>query len=145
MLLFPQKSKYKKHQKGKSSFKGFESTSFFPKNGFFGLKILKTTRIKSNQIEAARKVIRKRIKKKYRLQPRSNVFPDRVATRKSSGIRMGKGKGNLDYWYATVGEGRVIFELGRLLPKGIAFKALKAASWKFSNGGKVFMKFTNVE
>jgi len=144
MILFPQKTKYKKHQKGKNQFHGKESSYVLPKKGFYGLKLLNTVRIHSNQIEAARKVIRKRIKRKYKQQPYCNVFSDRVATKKSSGIRMGKGKGNLDYWYTTAKKGRILFELYQKIPKSIAFKALRAASLKFSSSCKVITKYNNI-
>lgn len=144
MLLFPQKTKYKKHQKGKNNLRRSDFNYIFPKRGFYGLKVEETIRIKSNQIEAARKVIRKRIKKRYRLLPKTGVFSDRVSTRKSSGIRMGKGKGNLDYWYTTAKAGRILFELSYQLPKGIAFKALKAASRKFASRCKIISKYSNI-
>jgi large subunit ribosomal protein L16 len=144
MLLFPKKTKYKKHQKGKSCLKRVEMRYIFPKRGFFGLKIADTIRVRSNQIEAARKVIRKRIKRRYCLAPYSNIFADRVATRKSSGVRMGKGKGNPAFWYSVACRGLILFELSILLPKAIARKALQAASYKFPAKCKIITKFGNV-
>jgi large subunit ribosomal protein L16 len=141
MLLFPRKTKFKKHQKGFYRFKGLEHGLILPKNGFYGLKLLTTSRIKNTQIEAARKAIRKRIKKKYREQVKINVFTDCVATRKSSGIRMGKGKGNLDYWYSCVKGGKIIFELKKKIPKSVAKKAFMAASFKFSVKSKFIEKY----
>jgi large subunit ribosomal protein L16 len=144
MLLFPAKTKYRKHQKGKSHLKGIESSYVLPKKGFFGLKLLETVRVRSNQIEAARKAISKRVKRKYKQRPLCSVFSDRIATRKSSGIRMGKGKGNLDYWYTPVRKGRILFELRLKVPRVIAFKALRAASKKFSSRCKVLSKYNQI-
>lgn len=144
MILFPSKTKYRKHQKGSNNFKKNEYNYIMPKKGFFGLKILKTIRLKTNQIEAARKAIRKRIKKKYKIKPLLIGFTDRVATRKSSGVRMGKGKGNIDFWYFYAKNGRIIFELNKKIPQGVAYKAFNAAGFKFGASIKFISKFRNI-
>lgn len=144
MILFPKKTKYKKHQKNKRAFSRGENNYILPKKGFFGLKILSTIRLKNNQIEAARKVIRKRIKKKYKIKPLLIGFTDKIATRKSSGVRMGKGKGNLDFWYFFAKKGRIIFELNRRIPKGVISKAFRAAGFKFGSSIKIISKFNNI-
>jgi large subunit ribosomal protein L16 len=144
MILFPSKSKFKKHQKGSTNFDKKEQRYILPKKGFFAIKVLKTERLKSNQIEAARKAIRKRIKKKYKIRPLLIGFSDRVATKKSSGVRMGKGKGNLNFWYFFAKSGRVIFELNKKIPKIIAYKAFRASGFKFGTGIKFICKFKNL-
>jgi large subunit ribosomal protein L16 len=144
MIIFPFKSKFKKHQKGSLSFDKKEQRYILPKKGFFGIKILKSIRLKSNQIEAARKAIRKRIKKKYKVKPLLIGFSDRIATRKSSGVRMGKGKGSLDFWYFFAKSGRIVFELNKKIPKTIAEKAFRAAGFKFSSSIKIISRFKNL-
>ncbi len=144
MILFPSKTKFRKHQKGSKNFSKEEQNYILPKKGFFGIKILRTTRLKSNQIEAARKAIRKRIKKKYKIKPLLIGFTDRVATRKSSGVRMGKGKGNVDFWYFCAKSGRIIFELSKKIPQGVAIKAFNAAGFKFGSSIKFISRFSNI-
>jgi large subunit ribosomal protein L16 len=150
MLLFPspEKTKYKKMHKGgekrQGSFSKIEYGYFIPKKGFYGLKAVEGGKIKSNQLEAARKMIRKKVKRKIKNSLYINVFPQLSRTKKSSGVRMGKGKGNLDYWYVPVKKGQIIFEIKRRIPRGQAHTALKKAMLKFPMKCRVIDKFSEV-
>lgn len=115
MLLFPGKPKFRKSQKQSRRFKGFEVNYSYPKRGFYGLKALGCRRFRSSHIEAVRRYVQRRIKRKMNDKLHVSVFPDMPVTRKSSGIRMGKGKGAVEYWCTTVFTGRVLFELGKSL------------------------------
>src|SRR5277367_4284157 len=113
MVLFPGKMKFKKAQKQSRRFKGKEVRRFYPKQGFFGLKVLSCHRIRSSHLECIRRGIMRRIKKKMSDKLQICIFPDMPVTRKSSGVRMGKGKGGIEYWCTTVFSGRIIFELSK--------------------------------
>jgi large subunit ribosomal protein L16 len=130
MLIFPGKMKFKKYQKQRGRFKGLDVGYSFPKRAFYGLKALGPKRIKANHLEAIRRYIQRRIKKKMREKLQICVFPDLPATRKSSGIRMGKGKGAIEYWCTPVFTGRILFELGKSVNKNEAFWSFSKASVK---------------
>lgn len=93
----------------KPALKGAASAGLSLQNGSCGLKVLENGLIKSEQIEAVSKIIRKRIKKTGKLW--ISVFPTISLTTKSLGVRMGKGKGKHAFWVAPVKEGRLLFEI----------------------------------
>ena len=106
-MLFPNKTKYKKQFKGK--LKGTTSRGSQIIFGKHAIKILETGRLTSNQIEAAEKVIIKKMKKVGFLWTR--VFPDVPVTSKPTENRMGKGKGSLSFWVAKVRKGQILYEI----------------------------------
>ena len=106
MLLQPNKTKYKKLQKGKLSKFNFRSNQL--KFGNMGLKVTKSGTISSRQIEAARQAIVRKLNKKGKLWIR--VFPTIPITKKPTEVRMGKGKGIFSHWSVKVNAGTVIFE-----------------------------------
>lgn len=112
MLLFPAKTKFKKSHKQSRKLCRIDANYDQPTLGFCGLKALKTLRLKSSQILTAKKLILRNLKKniKARVKLRIVCFPDLPVTKKSAGIRMGKGKGNVDFWCFLVRKGRVLFE-----------------------------------
>jgi large subunit ribosomal protein L16 len=132
--------KFKKYQKQERRFKCGDSRYYFPKRGFFGLKVLGPGRIRANHLESIRRYIQRRIKKKMREKLQICVFPDLPVTRKSSGIRMGKGKGAIEYWCTTVFTGRVLFELGRTITNNDAIWSLRRASAKLPVRSKVITR-----
>jgi large subunit ribosomal protein L16 len=77
--------------------------------GEFGLKAVETGRITARQIEAARRVITRQMKRGGKVWIR--VFPDKPITRKPLEVRMGNGKGSVEYWVAQIQPGRVLYEL----------------------------------
>lgn len=103
----PRKTKYKKTRKGKLVKLEFKSNSL--KFGTIGLKAAESGIISSKQIEAARQAIVRKIKRKGKVWIR--IFPDLSITSKPTGIRMGKGKGQIDHWGARVRGGTVLFEV----------------------------------
>src|SRR5580698_7998451 len=106
-MLSPKRSKYRKQHKGRIH--GLSKGGFTLNFGSFGLKALEPERITARQIEAARRAITRAMKRAGRVWIR--VFPDVPVTSKPTEVRMGKGKGAIDYWACRVKPGRVMFEL----------------------------------
>jgi len=128
-MLFPKKVKFRKWQTGRSN-KNKDRVATRGVNldfGSFGLKAAGTARIRSNQIEAARKTITRQMHKKGKLWIR--IFPDRPFTAKAAEVGMGKGKGDIQGYEAEVLPGRVIFELDGL-EEDVAREALRKAGAK---------------
>lgn len=139
-LLFPTKMKFKKYQKQKGRFKGLDTNYCFPKRGFYALKAVSCKRIKSNHIEAVRRYVHRRIKRKLREKLQICIFPDLPVTKKSSGIRMGKGKGGIDYWCTTIFAGRVLFELGKSVKRTEALWTLLKSGSKLPLRSRVILR-----
>jgi len=106
-MLMPKKTKYRKSHKGKRGGKAtrLANVSF----GSFGMKSLEAHWITSRQIEAARKVLTKYLKKGGKMWIR--VFPDKPVTQKGGEIPMGKGKGAVDHYVVVAKPGMVLFEI----------------------------------
>ncbi|MEN9672643.1 MAG: ribosomal protein [Planctomycetota bacterium] len=106
-MLQPKRSKHRKAQKGRirEVAKRGASLSF----GSFGLKALEPVWMTSRQIEAARQAMTRAMKREGNVWIR--IFPDKPITRKPAEVRMGKGKGNLEFWAAVVEPGRILFEM----------------------------------
>lgn len=131
MVIVPKKTKFKKYRKFKSMFFRVENRYIVPKVGILAIKLIGTGRIKNNQLEAARKVCKRKLKRKFKKEiPHFSVFSDIVVTKKSSGVRMGKGKGSLNYWASFVASGRVLIELSSLVDKNSGSSILLSASRK---------------
>lgn len=107
-MLMPKKVKYRKVQRGRMTgrSKGARTVEF----GEFGLQALEPVYLTSAQIEAMRVALSRRLKKAGKFFLR--VFPDKPYTKKPAETRMGKGKGNVEYWVAVVKRERVICEVG---------------------------------
>lgn len=105
-MLFPRKTKFRKVHKGK--IKGIEAKVNNVKSGFFGIKSLSSGRVSSQQIECVRKLMSRRMYKSGFIRLR--IFPFLPVTSKPAEVRMGKGKGSLNYWCFPVKAGRVLFE-----------------------------------
>lgn len=132
MLLQPKKIRYKKIKKGKLIQFNYKNNLNF---GTVGLKSLNAGFISAHQIEAARQAINRRIRKKGKLWIK--IFPNIPVTKKPTGIRMGKGKGNIDHWAAKIRGGDIIFEISGINLK-LAFKALKTGGVKLSVKTQIF-------
>jgi large subunit ribosomal protein L16 len=128
-MLFPKKVKYRKwHTMRKNPLKvGVASRGATVAFGSFGLKAMGPARIKSNQIEAARKVLSRSIGKTGRLWIR--IFPDMPFTKKPAEVKLGKGKGELEGYVAPVLAGRVLFEVDGT-DEATAKEALRKAGTK---------------
>ncbi len=95
--------------------------------GSFGLKALENHWITDRQIEAARQALTRHMKREGSVWIR--IFPDKPITKKPAEVRMGKGKGNLEYWAAVVKPGRILFEVDGVTEE-VAQGALKLAAGK---------------
>lgn len=125
-MLYPKRTKYKKMQKGRNRGWSNDTEIIF---GKYALKSINRGHISSKQIEAARRVITRSIKKQGFLWIR--MFPDKPITKKPLEIRMGKGKGNVEYWVAVIKPGKILYELDGV-SEYIAKRAFKLASAKLS-------------
>jgi len=124
-MLQPKRTKYRKQQKGRNkglAFKG--STIAF---GSFALKTVQNGRITNRQIEAARIALTRYMQRQGKVWIR--IFPDKPITSKPLEVRMGKGKGNLDHYVASIKAGRIMFEIDGV-PSKVAHEALRLAAQK---------------
>ena len=131
-MLMPKRVKFRKMQKGRTS--GTAIRGSMVNYGDFGLKALEPGWITNRQIEAGRIAITRHVKRGGKVWIR--IFPDKPFTRKPPETRMGKGKGNVEYWVAVVKPGRVMFEVGGL-DSGTAREALELARRKFAIKTKI--------
>lgn len=124
-MLQPKRTKHRKQFKGRihGVAKGGTTLNF----GSHGLKAMEPERITARQIEAARRAITRHMKRAGRVWIR--VFPDLPVTSKPAEVRMGSGKGSLEYWAARVKPGRIMFELDGV-PDDIAREALELGAQK---------------
>ena len=138
-MLFPKKVKYRKwHTMRKNPTKvGVASRGITVAFGSYGLKAMAPARIKSNQIEAARKVLSRSIGKTGRLWIR--IFPDMPYTSKPAEVKLGKGKGDLQGYVAPVLAGRVLFEVDGA-DEATAREALRKAGTKLPLKTKVIAR-----
>ncbi len=131
-MLMPKKVKYRKQQKGRMKGKAYRGcTVAF---GEYGLKALEPGWITSRQIEAARVAITRKVKKGAKIWIR--IFPDKPVTRKPAETRMGKGKGNPEFWVAVVRPGRILYEMAGV-PEEMAKEALRLAANKLPIATKI--------
>jgi len=124
-MLQPKKTKHRKAFKGRihGNSKGGTALNF----GAYGLKAVEPERITARQIEAARRAITRHMKRQGRVWIR--IFPDLPVSDKPAEVRMGKGKGAIDYWAARVAPGRIMFEIDGVADD-IAREALKLGAAK---------------
>ena len=106
-MLQPKRTKFRKMHKGRN--RGLALRGSKVSFGEFGLKATGRGRLTARQIEAARRAISRHIKRGGKIWIR--VFPDKPITQKPLEVRMGKGKGNVEYWVALIQPGRVIYEM----------------------------------
>jgi len=124
-MLQPKRTKYRKQQKGRN--RGLALRGSRVSFGEYGLKCTGRGRITARQIEAARRAISRHVKRGARLWIR--VFPDKPISKKPLEVRMGKGKGNPEYWVALVQPGMVLYEI-QGVDESLARQAFKLASAK---------------
>ena len=124
-MLQPKRTKFRKAFKGRihGDAKGGTALNF----GAFGLKAMEPERITARQIEAARRAITRHMKRQGRVWIR--IFPDVPVTSKPTEVRMGKGKGSVDFWAARVHPGRIMFEIDGVSDE-IAREALRLGANK---------------
>lgn len=124
-MLQPKRTKYRKQFKGR--IKGVAKGGFDLAFGEFGLKALEPNRVNAREIEAARRAITRYMKRAGRVWIR--VFPDVPVTAKPTEVRMGKGKGSVEYWACKVKPGRIMFEIDGVSDT-IAREALRLGAMK---------------
>lgn len=134
-MLMPKRTKYRKQMRGRMN--GSESRGTVLQYGDYGIQSAEPAWINSRQIEAARRAMTHSIKRGGKVWIK--IFPDKVITAKPAETRMGKGKGNPEYWVAVVKPGRVMFELAGV-GKEDAVKALKLAAQKLPIKVKIIEK-----
>jgi len=124
-MLQPKRTKFRKMHKGriKGEAKGGSDLNF----GTFGLKAMQPERITARQIEAARRAMTRHMKRQGRVWIR--IFPDVPVSSKPTEVRMGKGKGSVDFWAAKVKPGRIMFEIDGVA-EDVAREALRLAAMK---------------
>jgi len=124
-MLMPKRVKYRKQHRGRMT--GKESRGVDVNFGDYGLQALEPAWVSARQIEAARRAIVHHMRRRGKYWVR--VFPDKPITSKPAETRMGKGKGEVEYWAAVVRPGRVMFEVAGIDDE-IAREALRLASHK---------------
>jgi large subunit ribosomal protein L16 len=106
-MLQPKRTKFRKQHKGRIH--GEAKGGFLLNFGSFALKATEPERVTARQIEAARRAITRHMKRQGRVWIR--IFPDVPVSSKPTEVRMGKGKGSVDYWASKVKPGRIMFEI----------------------------------
>ena len=124
-MLQPKRTKFRKQFKGRN--RGMAQRGSSVSFGEYGLKATGRGRITARQIEAARRTITRTVKRGGKLYIR--VFPDKPITKKPLEVRMGKGKGNVEYWVAQIQPGRMLYEIEGV-SEDLAREAFKLASAK---------------
>ncbi|MEL7171619.1 MAG: 50S ribosomal protein L16 [Pseudomonadota bacterium] len=134
-MLSPKRTKFRKQHKGRihGQTKGGSDLNF----GSYGLKAVTPERVTARQIEAARRTMTRHMKRQGRVWIR--IFPDVPVTQKPTEVRMGKGKGSVEYWAAKVKPGRIMFEIDGVA-EPIAREALRLAAMKLPLQTRVVVK-----
>lgn len=123
-MLQPKRMKFRKMFKGRNrGLANGTEVSF----GTFGLKAVGRGRLTARQIESARRAMTRHVKRQGQIWIR--VFPDKPITSKPLEVRMGKGKGNVEYWVCQIQPGKVLYEMGGV-PESLAREAFALASAK---------------
>ena len=106
-MLQPKRTKFRKVHKGRN--RGLALRGSTVDFGSIGLKSVERGRLTARQIEAARRAITRRVKRGGKIWIR--VCPDKPITQKPLEVRMGKGKGNVEYWVAEIQPGKILYEI----------------------------------
>lgn len=107
--------------------------------GDLGLQALEPGWVTSRQIEASRRAIVRALHRRGKVWIR--IFPDKPVTKRAAETRMGKGKGNVEFWVAVVKPGRIMFEVGGGVPEETAKEALRLASYKLPIKTKIVSRY----
>ncbi len=134
-MLQPKRTKFRKQHKGRihGEAKGGSTLTF----GTYGLKATQPERVTARQIEAARRAMTRHMKRMGRVWIR--IFPDLPVTSKPVEVRMGKGKGSVDFWACKVKPGRIMFEIDGV-PEPVAREALRLAAMKLPIKSRVVVR-----
>ena len=126
-MLQPKRTKFRKTHKGRN--RGLANSGNEVSFGTFGLKATSRGQLTARQIEAARRAMTRHVKRQGKIWIR--VFPDKPITEKPLEVRMGKGKGNVEYWVALIQPGKVLYEMDGV-PEALAREAFALAAAKLS-------------
>ena len=134
-MLQPKRTKFRKQHKGRihGEAKGGFNLDF----GTYGLKATEPERVTARQIEAARRALTRHMKRQGRVWIR--IFPDVPVTSKPTEVRMGKGKGSVDYWAARVKPGRIMFEIDGVA-ESVAREGLRLAAMKLPVTSRIVVR-----
>lgn len=124
-MLQPKRMKFRKMHKGRN--RGLANNGNEVSFGTFGLKATGRGRITARQIESARRAMTRHVKRQGKIWIR--IFPDKPITNKPLEVRMGKGKGNVEYWVCQIQPGKMLYEMDGV-PEGIAREAFTLAAAK---------------
>ncbi|OGO27016.1 MAG: 50S ribosomal protein L16 [Chloroflexi bacterium RBG_16_52_11] len=139
-MLMPKRVKWRKQMRGRM--KGKATRGAEVTFGDFGLQAEEPGWVSARQIEAARRAITRALHRRGKIWIR--IFPDKPVTHKPAETRMGKGKGNVEYWVAVVKPGRIMFEVGGGISEDVAKEALRHAQYKFSIKTKIITRYDQV-
>ena len=126
-MLQPKRTKYRKVQKGRNRGKAWRGSELA--FGDYGLQTLEPGRLNAREIEAGRVAMTRHAKRGGKVWIR--IFPDKPMTKRPPETRMGKGKGNPEFWVAVVRPGRILFEMEGVTSE-VARQALRLAAHKLS-------------
>ena len=126
-MLQPKGTKFRKVHKGRN--RGLANAGSDVSFGTYGLKAVTRGQLTARQIEAARRAMTRAVKRQGKIWIR--VFPDKPITEKPLEVRMGKGKGNVEYWVALIQPGKVLYEMDGV-PESLAREAFELAAAKLS-------------
>jgi large subunit ribosomal protein L16 len=124
-MLSPKRTKFRKAFKGRIH--GVAKGGFELNFGTYGLKAMTPERVTARQIEAARRAMTRHMKRQGRVWIR--IFPDLPVTKKPTEVRMGKGKGSVEFWAAKIKPGRIMFEIDGVTDD-VARESLRLAAMK---------------
>ena len=136
-MLMPKRVKWRKQMRGRMKGKALRGSQVT--FGDFGLLALEPGWVTARQIEAARRAIVHALKRRGKIWIR--IFPDKPVTQKPAETRMGKGKGNVEFWVAVVKPGRIMFEVGGGLTNDVALEALRLAQYKLAIRTKIVGRY----
>jgi len=125
-MLQPKRTKFRKVFKGRN--RGLAQSGNKVSFGTFGLKAVDRGRMTARQIEAARRALTRHVKRQGKIWIR--VFPDKPITNKPLEVRMGKGKGSVEYWVAQIQPGRVLYEIDGRIRRNVRVKRFDLAARK---------------
>jgi large subunit ribosomal protein L16 len=126
-MLQPKRTKFRKVHKGRN--RGLANAGSDVSFGTYGLKAVTRGQLTARQIESARRAMTRAVKRQGKIWIR--VFPDKPITEKPLEVRMGKGKGNVEYWVALIQPGKVLYEMDGV-PEETAREAFALAAAKLS-------------
>jgi len=139
-MLMPKRVKYRKQMRGRMRGKAYRGADVV--FGDLGLKALEPGWVSARQIESARRAMVRAMRRRGKFWIR--IFPDKPITKRAAETRMGKGKGNVEFWVAVVKPGRILFEVGGGLPDEISREALRLAQYKLPIRTKIVTRLDQI-